>query len=195
MIVLIDNYDSFTYNLYQAITIIYPDVQVVRNNQRTVKEIEAMQPKAIIISPGPGRPEEAGIGVELVQKLGHSVPILGVCLGHQIIVMAYGGSVVLAKKPVHGKSTLIFHLGQDCYKDMSLPFQAARYHSLIAEKQNLPKTLVIEASNDQGVIMGVRHRDHPVYGVQFHPESILTPEGDQFIRNFLNQVACYHHVN
>jgi anthranilate synthase component 2 len=190
MILIIDNYDSFTYNLYQAVAAINPDVKVVRNDKITVKEIAALNPEAIIISPGPGRPEAAGIGVELVKKLGNKIPILGICLGHQIITVAYGGKVVLAEQPIHGKSAFIFHTRQGLYENMPLPFEAARYHSLITEKQGLPEELVVEAESDKGMVMGIRHRDYPVFGFQFHPESILTPEGNTLIGNFLSQIEA-----
>ena len=187
MILLIDNYDSFTYNLYQVIATINPDVKVVRNDKITVEEVEVLNPEAIIISPGPGRPEAAGIGIELVKKLGNKIPILGICLGHQIITVAFGGNVVLADEPIHGKSAFIFHTRQGVYDNMPLPFEAARYHSLIAEKNDLPEELIIESESDQGMVMGIRHRDYPIYGFQFHPESILTPEGNLLIKNFLEQ--------
>lgn len=188
MILLIDNYDSFTYNLYQVLAVYHPDVRVIRNDKISVDEIAAMKPEGIIISPGPGRPEDAGIGIELVKALGDRIPILGICLGHQIIAMAYGGKVVLAKEPIHGKSTFIFHHRQGIYKNMPLPFEAARYHSLIAEKESLPEDLIVESESEQGMVMGVRHKTHPIFGLQFHPESILTPEGNILIENFLNYV-------
>lgn len=185
MILIIDNYDSFTYNLYQSVAKFYSDVKVVRNDKITVDEIEAMQPAGIIVSPGPGRPEVAGIGIELVKKLGASIPILGICLGHQIITVAYGGDVVLAEEPIHGKSAFIFHHRQGLYEHMPLPFEAARYHSLIAKKEGIPEVLIVEAESESGMVMGIRHKDYPVFGFQFHPESILTPEGDLLIKNFL----------
>jgi len=188
MILIIDNYDSFTYNLYQAVAAIHPDVKVVRNDKMTVNEIEVMKPEAVIISPGPGRPESAGIGIELVKRLGSEIPMLGICLGHQIIAMAYGGKVVLAKEPIHGKSAFIFHSRQGIYENMPLPFEAARYHSLVAEKESLPEELIIESESEQGMVMGIRHKIHPVYGFQFHPESILTPEGNVLVKNFLTVV-------
>lgn len=190
MILIIDNYDSFTYNLYQVVAAIESNVRVIRNDKITVDEVEAMQPDAIIISPGPGRPKEAGIGIALVKKLGKKIPILGICLGHQIITVAYGGKVVLAKEPIHGKSTFVFHNRQGIYAHMPLPFEAARYHSLIAEKEGLPKDLIVESESGEGMVMGIRHKDYPVYGLQFHPESILTPEGNILIKNFLEQ--CVH---
>lgn len=190
MILIIDNYDSFTYNLYQAVAAIDPDVKVVRNDKVTVKEVIAMNPDGIIISPGPGQPKDAGICVELVKRLGDRIPILGICLGHQAIVKAYGGKITLAKEPIHGKGAFIFHHRQGIYQDVPLPFSAARYHSLIAEKDNIPKDLMIESESEEGIVMGVRHKDYPVYGFQFHPESILTPEGGILIKNFMQ--ICSH---
>ena len=195
MILIIDNYDSFTYNLYQAIAALHADVNVVRNDKITLDKIAALKPEAIIISPGPGRPEAAGIGIELVKSLGSKIPMLGICLGHQIIAMAYGGQVVLAKEPIHGKSTFIFHSRQGIYKNMPLPFQAARYHSLIVEKVGLPDVLVIESESEKGMLMGIRHQYYPVYGFQFHPESILTPEGNILIKNFLQQALLEKNEN
>jgi len=188
-ILIIDNYDSFTYNLYQLVAFVRPDVEVIRNDKVTVDEIAKMQPDGIIISPGPGRPEGAGIGIELVKKLGKSIPMLGICLGHQIITIAYGGDVVLAKEPIHGKEASIFHQGQGIYENMPLPFFAARYHSLIAERDGLPDDLIVESESEQGIVMGVRHQHDPVYGFQFHPESIMTPEGHILIENFIKIVA------
>jgi len=190
MIIIIDNYDSFTYNLYQSIATFHDNVKVLRNDKVTVCDIEAMQPAGIIISPGPGQPKDAGISVELVKQLGDRIPILGICLGHQAIVEAYGGQITLAKNPVHGKSTFIFHHRQGIYQDMPLPFSAARYHSLIAENENIPDELLVESENETGIVMGIRHKSYPVYGFQFHPESILTPEGDILIKNFVK--ICNH---
>lgn len=185
MIILIDNYDSFTYNLYQQIACIYSDVKVIRNDQVTVEELEKLNPKAIFISPGPGTPEDSGISVEVIQKLGPKIPIFGVCLGMQAIASAEGGKVIRAPKCVHGKAGAIFHKRQGLFKGMKLPFSAARYHSLIVEKESLPKSLIVEAFSEDDLIMALRHINNPVWGVQFHPESILTEEGEMLIRNFL----------
>lgn len=190
MILIIDNYDSFTYNLYQAIAQIHPDVRVIRNDKISVKEIMNMRPHGIILSPGPGRPETAGISIELIQTLieldpKNTIPLLGVCLGHQAITVALGGKVIHAQEIFHGKDDLIFHHGHDIYRHLPNPFKAGRYHSLIAERQSLPACLVIEAENSRKLIMGIRHTNLPIFGVQFHPESILTPEGQQLLAQFV----------
>jgi anthranilate synthase/aminodeoxychorismate synthase-like glutamine amidotransferase len=186
MILLIDNYDSFTYNLYQAIApLVNDDVQVVRNDKISLREIEKLAPRGIVLSPGPGRPEQAGVCVELIKKFAPTIPLLGVCLGHQAIVQAFGGNIVQCDQIVHGKKTTVFHNRHGIYHQMPLPFSAGRYHSLIAEKKSLPDVLLVEADNSEEIIMGIKHRDFPSYGVQFHPESILTPEGNLIIRNFL----------
>lgn len=187
MILLIDNYDSFTYNLYQLLARDGRDVKVVRNDQITLEEIEALKPEAIVISPGPGRPEESGVCIELVRRFASVVPILGVCLGHQAIGAAFGAEVVRAEAVVHGKRSLVFHTRQGCFERVSLPFQAGRYHSLVIEKQTLPSDLSIEAETADGTIMAVRHRHYPCFGIQFHPESILTEQGEMLIANFLKQ--------
>lgn len=189
MIIILDNYDSFTYNLYQSVAQMAPAVKVFRNDKISITEIMALNPTGIIISPGPGRPENNGIGIELVQSLAEKIPILGVCLGHQMITVAFGGKVQLADKAIHGKEAYIFHHRQDLYKNMTLPFRAGRYHSLIAERTQLPDELIIEAEGSDGMIMGIRHKTFPTYGVQFHPESILTPEGEMLLKNFID--ICY----
>jgi len=181
MLLIIDNYDSFTYNLYQAISSIYPDVRVFRNDAITVEEIEALFPKGIILSPGPGRPEDAGICVELIEKLGPKIPILGVCLGHQAIGLVFGGKVIQSSEIFHGKESLIFHSRKDLFRGMPLPFQAGRYHSLFVEGGDLE----VDAETKDGVVMAVHHAKYPIYGVQFHPESVLTPEGNILLKNFL----------
>jgi anthranilate synthase component 2 len=183
MLLIIDNYDSFTYNLYQAIATDYEDVKVVRNDQITLEEIEKLNPKGIVITPGPGRPESAGICIEAIRKFGPKVPILGVCLGHQAIGLAFGAEINRSADIMHGKDSLIFHNRKHLFKGMPLPFKAGRYHSLLVEK--LPTELVVDAETPDGLIMAMHHKEYPVYGVQFHPESILTPEGKKIIQNFL----------
>ena len=185
MILIIDNYDSFTYNLYQAIAVITPEVKVIRNDAITIDEIRKLNPDGIILSPGPGHPEQAGICIEVIKQLGHTIPILGVCLGHQAIGVAFGGVVGRAPEPLHGKDSLVFHNRGKLFKQVHLPFKAGRYHSLIVERNNLPLDLIIEAEDVKGNIMALSHRHLPVYGVQFHPESILTPEGGQILKNFV----------
>lgn len=186
MILLIDNYDSFTYNLYQGFVIAGADVKVVRNDAISIKEIEELKNlQGIVLSPGPGHPTDAGICIEVIQRLGHKIPIFGVCLGHQAIGAAFGGTVDLADKVMHGKSSLIFHNRNKLFSRVHLPFQAARYHSLVVKKNDLPTVLSVEAEDVDGNIMALSHREYPIYGVQFHPESILTPEGQQIINNFV----------
>ena len=186
MLVIIDNYDSFTYNLVQYIGELYKgEIRVFRNDRITVKEIAALGPEKIVISPGPCTPKEAGISVETVTALGPRVPLLGVCLGHQSIGHAFGGKVVRAPYLMHGKVSDIYHSGSDIYAGLPSPFTATRYHSLIIERPTCPKCLAITSETDDGIIMGVKHREFPVYGVQFHPESILTECGKQLLKNFL----------
>ncbi|MDA9271808.1 aminodeoxychorismate/anthranilate synthase component II [bacterium] len=185
MILIIDNYDSFTYNLYQCVAQLHTDVRVIRNDQITVAEITQLKPSGIILSPGPGRPEDAGICIELIQNLQLNLPILGVCLGLQAIVTAFGCRVIRAPEIVHGKHELIFHEQKGIYQHLPSPFQAGRYHSLMAERATLPKTLVVDAENATGLIMGVRHTTRPIFGVQFHPESILTPMGHYLLQDFV----------
>lgn len=194
MIIIIDNYDSFTYNLYQVIANFYQDIRVMRNDRITIDEISAMKPKGIILSPGPGRPEQAGICIDLIRDIDINMPILGVCLGHQAIVCAFGGQVIQAPEIIHGKSDLIFHQEQSLYHGLPIPFQAGRYHSLIADSETLPDILCVEAKNSSGLIMGIRHRERPVFGVQFHPESILTPKGDILLQNFVQKCQGGLHV-
>jgi anthranilate synthase component II len=181
---LLDNYDSFTYNLVQLLARIGADVSVARNDQVTVAEVEDGRPDAIVISPGPSRPEKAGISVELVRRLGPSVPILGVCLGHQAIGVAYGAEVIRVP-PVHGKAWPVFHVGGGSLDGLPSPFDAARYHSLAVARDTLPPELEVTAWSEDGVVMGMRHRFHPVEGFQFHPESILTDEGEALVAGFL----------
>ncbi len=183
---LLDNYDSFTYNLVQLPARIGADVTVARNDQVTVAEIEAQRPDAIVISPGPSRPERAGISVELVRSLGASVPVLGVCLGHQAIGVAYGAEVIRVP-PVHGKARPVHHAGWASFEGLPSPFEAARYHSLAVAREALPTDLEVTAWSDDGVVMAMRHRKHPVEGFQFHPESILTPYGETLVAAFLHR--------
>ncbi|MBO5057483.1 MAG: aminodeoxychorismate/anthranilate synthase component II [Lachnospiraceae bacterium] len=186
MILLIDNYDSFSYNLFQLIGSINPDIQVIRNDVSTVKEIEEMKPETIIISPGPGRPEDAGICIDVVKELGGKIPILGVCLGHQAICRAYGATVSYAKELMHGKQSLTkLDLNCPVFKDCPETAPVARYHSLAALEETLPDCLTVTARTQDGEIMAVQHKTYPVYGLQFHPESILTPDGKTMLKNFL----------
>jgi anthranilate synthase component 2 len=186
MIIIIDNYDSFTYNLYQYAGELNQDIKVFRNDKITIDEIKELGPTHIIISPGPGYPVDAGISIRLVKELGVCVPILGVCLGHQVIGEAYGGRVIHAKKLMHGKSSEItVSTGCRIFDSLSEKIIAARYHSLIVERETLPQELEITAVSEDNEIMGIRHRAFPVYGIQFHPESILTPLGKKILENFL----------
>ena len=187
MILLIDNYDSFSYNLYQYIGEITEDITVIRNDEKSVDGIRQMAPSHIIISPGPGRPEDAGICIETAKTLGRDIPILGVCLGHQAICAAFGATVTYASKLMHGKQSVISADTQcPIFKGCPDRFPVARYHSLAADKATIPEELKITAETDDGEVMAVMHRDFPIYGVQFHPESILTPDGKKILRNFLN---------
>lgn len=185
MILLLDNYDSFTYNLYQYLSELGAQVTVKRNDELTVGDVAALAPEKIVISPGPCTPNEAGISVALIRELGATIPILGVCLGHQAIGAAYGGVVVRAPKVMHGKLSDIHHNGQGVFAGLPTPFRATRYHSLIVRRDDLPDCLEITAWTDDGLIMGLRHREYPVQGVQFHPESIMTEAGKELLRNFL----------
>ena len=187
MILMIDNYDSFTYNLVQYLGELGAEVEVVRNDAISVDDIRHMQPEGIVISPGPCTPDEAGICVELVQALGAYTPMLGVCLGHQCIGYAYGGTVGGAGEIMHGKVSLIHHDGGGVFKGLPNPFEAIRYHSLAIYREGLPDELEVTAWTDKGIIMGVRHKEHPVEGIQFHPESIMTKVGHDLLRNFLEQ--------
>ena len=185
MLLVIDNYDSFTYNLVQYFGELGADPQVKRNDAITPGEVEKMKPQKIVISPGPGRPEEAGISMELIRKFGGKVPILGVCLGHQCMGEVYGGKVVRAGRLMHGKPSPIQHDGKGVFQGLPNPFEATRYHSLIVEKNSVPSCLEVCAETAEGEIMGLRHREYPVHGVQFHPESILSKEGKDLLANFL----------
>lgn len=193
MILMIDNYDSFTYNLVQMLQTNQEAVQVWRNDQIGQTEMEGLGPSALVISPGPGSPKQAGISLSAIHHFAPQIPILGVCLGHQSIAEAFGGRVIRAGRIMHGKTSLIFHDGRSIYQSLPNPFEAIRYHSLIVEKDSLPDCLEICAYTQQGEIMGLRHLKYPVEGVQFHPESILTTVGEQIIHNFLNMSS--HHRN
>lgn len=187
MIVLIDNYDSFSYNVYQLIGSVEPDIKVIRNDEYTVKEIEAMNPEALILSPGPGKPSDAGICIEAIQYFAGKLPILGICLGHQAICEAFGGRVSYAKELMHGKSSMAQILEESpLFRNIGTEMQVARYHSLAAIRNTLPDELKVTAETADGEVMAVEHRDYPVYGLQFHPESVLTPKGMTLIENFLN---------
>lgn len=188
MILLIDNYDSFSYNLYQLVGSINPDIKVVRNDQYSPEEIEAMRPSHIIISPGPGKPSQAGKCEEVIAYFQGKLPILGVCLGHQAICEVFGATVSYAKELMHGKMSVV-HLERDCslFQGMGETAEAARYHSLIAVKDTIPECLQVIATTEDGEIMGVKHRKFEIYGLQFHPESILTPQGKIMLENFLNR--------
>jgi len=186
MLLLIDNYDSFTYNLFQYLSELGETVAVVRNDKTTIDEIERMKPRYIVVSPGPSTPLQAGISNDVIRHFGSRLPILGVCLGHQCIGHVYGGIVNKALVPVHGKTSLIHHDGETIYRGIANPFTAARYHSLIIRKDNVPPCLTITAWTQEGEIMGVRHKDYVVEGIQVHPESILTPSGHDLLSNFLN---------
>ena len=186
-VLLLDNYDSFTYNLYQQLECLGASVTVRRNDDLTVAEAAAMDPDGIVISPGPSRPERAGISVELLRQLGQRVPTLGVCLGHQAIAVAFGGCVVQVP-PVHGKRSPVEHGGAGLFEGLPSPFPAARYHSLAIERSTLPPELELTAWSPDGLVMGVRHRDHPIEGIQFHPESILTDAGDAIVTRFLERL-------
>ncbi len=188
-ILLLDNYDSFTWNLYQLLATQGVDVDVVRNDEITVDAIAAEPPDGIVISPGPSRPDRAGISVDLIRQLGPTIPTLGVCLGHQAIGVAYGGEVVRVE-PVHGKQSPVVHDGRGVFDGAPSPLRAARYHSLAIERATLPEELELTAWSPDGLVMGVRHRDHPVEGIQFHPESILTDDGPSLVARWLTGVAA-----
>jgi anthranilate synthase component 2 len=186
MVFVLDNYDSFTYNLVQYLGELGAEVNVKRNDEISVDEILAMKPKCIVLSPGPGRPEDAGVMMDVIRRMGETTPIFGVCLGHQAIGAVFGGSVVRAALPMHGKTSTITHNGRGVFTGLTAPFDASRYHSLVVAEEGLPADLEVTARTaDDGVIMGLRHRTWPVHGVQFHPESILTNEGRHILRNFL----------
>ena len=187
MLLLIDNYDSFTYNLFQYLSELGEEITVVRNDKISLDEIEKLSPQRIVISPGPGTPEHTGISNEVIRHFGNRLPILGVCLGHQCIGYAYGGKVDRAGEIKHGKSSSIYHDGKSVFKGLANPFPAIRYHSLAVMRDSLPDCLEVSAWTENGLIMGLRHRQFPVEGVQFHPESIMTEVGKDLLRNFLNK--------
>jgi anthranilate synthase component 2 len=195
MIAMIDNYDSFTYNLVQYLRELGMPVEVFRNDKISVQDIGDINPIGIVISPGPGRPEQAGISLELLNEFSGKVPILGVCLGHQAIAMAFGGEVISAKRLMHGKTSQVQADGEKIYKGIKSPFQAMRYHSLVVSRENFPSSLTIVSEADDGEIMGIRHQDHPTEGIQFHPESIMTPVGKRLLRNFLKITEEWKQVN
>ena len=190
MLLMIDNYDSFTYNLVQYFGELGERVTVYRNDQLTLNDVDALAPSHVVISPGPCTPNEAGISVDLVREYGARIPILGVCLGHQSIVQAYGGNIVRAPTLMHGKTSMISHEGESLFGEIPTPFQATRYHSLVVEESSLPDCFEITARADDGEIMGIAHRAHPVVGVQFHPESILTQYGHKMLHNFLQSESA-----
>lgn len=192
MIVLIDNYDSFTYNLVQILEQLDYEVNVFRNDRIDIRGIEALRPTAVVVSPGPGTPAASGVSLDAIEHLGPTIPILGVCLGHQAIAASYGARVVRASRIMHGKTSMIYHDGGGIFKNLSNPFEAVRYHSLIVDKDTVPECLEISAWTAEGEIMGVRHRKHPVEGVQFHPESILTEAGARILKNFSINGGKYH---
>ncbi len=192
MILLIDNYDSFSYNLYQLVGSIEPDIRVIRNDEMTALDVKQLNPEGIILSPGPGRPEKAGICINVVQQLGEKIPILGVCLGHQAICTAFGAHVTYAKRLMHGKQSKVhFETACPIFKNVPKIAPAARYHSLIVPKEGMPESLKIIALAEDGEVMGVQHNEYPVFGLQFHPESILTPDGKTIITNFVKGVCCH----
>ena len=189
MILLIDNYDSFSYNLYQLIGELEPDIKVIRNDEMTVEEIKALKPDRIILSPGPGRPEDAGVTMEVAKTISTEIPTLGVCLGHQAICAAYGATVTYAKELMHGKQSDV-KFDKECilFKDCPDVAPVARYHSLAADPNTIPDCLKVTATTTDGEIMAVKHVDYPIYGVQFHPESIMTPDGKQMLKNFIKEL-------
>lgn len=194
MILLIDNYDSFSYNLYQMIGELDPDIRVIRNDAMTVEEIRTLSPGAIILSPGPGRPENAGICERVVREMGAEIPILGVCLGHQAICEAYGASIIHAARLMHGKPSMTdIDTSKELFKGLPARIQTARYHSLAVDEATLPKELIVTARADDGEVMAVQHTKFPVYGLQFHPESIMTPDGPKILAGFLKAAKSYGH--
>lgn len=196
MILLIDNYDSFSYNLYQLIGSIEPDIKVIRNDEMTVEGIKELHPDRVILSPGPGRPEDAGVIIEVAKTLGKEIPVLGVCLGHQAICAAFGATVTYARELMHGKQSQV-QLDADCplFLDCAEQDFVARYHSLAADCATIPDCLRVTAQTEDGEVMAVQHRDYPIFGVQFHPESILTPNGNIMLRNFIKRIYRKEDIN
>ena len=192
MLLLIDNYDSFTYNLAQMLEQLDIEVKVYRNDEIDIEGIEGLKPSGLMVSPGPGTPADSGISIEAIKNLGAKIPVLGVCLGHQAIAAVYGARVVGADRIMHGKTSMIFHDSRSIFKGLPNPFEAVRYHSLIVRKDSLPDCLEMSAWTSNGEIMGLRHREYRIEGVQFHPESILTESGPRILRNFLIQGGTYH---
>ena len=188
MLIVIDNYDSFTFNLYQYLGELGADMEVHRNDKITVQEIASRKPEGIVISPRPGTPDDGGISLDVLAEFSGEVPILGVCLGHQCVGQYYGGVIQRADRLMHGKTSLIKHDGENVFEGLDNPFVATRYHSLLVERSTLPDCLIITAETEEGEIMGLRHQEHPTYGVQFHPESILTTEGKRLLDNFLRML-------
>ena len=188
MILLIDNYDSFTYNLYQYLCELGAEVAVRRNDELTPEDVESLEPKGIVVSPGPCTPKEAGVSNDVILRWGPTIPTLGVCLGHQCIGSAFGGVVDRAGEIMHGKTSMVHHDGKGVFKGLPDPFEAIRYHSLAVYKEDLPDSLEVTAWTDNGIIMGLRHKEHPIEGIQFHPESIMTPVGKDLLQNYLDQV-------
>jgi len=186
MVLVIDNYDSFTYNLVQYLGELGATVVVRRNDEATIDQLRGLTHDRVVISPGPGRPEQAGVSLDVIKEFGPRMPLLGVCLGHQAIGLAFGGEVIRAPQPVHGKTSTVEHNGQGVFKGLAASFQAGRYHSLVVSGKTMPKELeVLARTKDDGLVMGLRHRSLPIHGVQFHPESVLTNEGRRILRNFL----------
>ncbi len=185
MILFIDNYDSFTYNLVDMIGQMEPDLKVIRNNDLIIDEIRYLSPQGIVISPGPGTPDDAGISCKVIENIGGDIPILGVCLGHQSIGQVFGAQIIRSEYPVHGKSSPIIHNGKDIFAGLSSGFKAARYHSLIIDRNTIPDCLDVTAETKDGIVMAISHKTYPIYGVQFHPESILTLEGTKILKNWL----------
>lgn len=194
-VTLVDNYDSFTWNLVHALGMLGAEVEVHRNDKITVDALEQARPDAIVLSPGPCTPNEAGISLELVKRLGEKIPIFGVCLGHQAIGVAYGGDVVRAPKPVHGKLSKIRHNNEGLMRGINAPFELTRYHSLVVKRDTIPADLEVTAETDDGLVMAMSHKKHPVHGVQFHPESIASEQGEIILRNFLDLAAKWNTAN